>query len=189
MSYVVQNFYFSEKKLTLNFRIKYHFFLSCTNLFQILLKFHLSQRHFMRHLSTLSLLLVLLKLTSLYKPVFFLHRAAVYKPRNYANNLYLSVVFWRLYYFNSFQPPFWIKKGEMKYKKISLYFYLPVTINTSEIHKNFYDKIIYFYFINNHFIWTATDHRFTPISAYFFIISYLKLNVFLNSLFFPVYNF
>jgi len=189
MSYVVQNFYFSEKRLVLNFRIKYYLLLNHNFLLQTLLKFNLSQKWSIWYIYQSSIIFLLLKHVTFYKPYFFLYYDTLYKPRNYMNNLYLSVVYWRLRSLTFFN-----KHDSSSFHKMTIItrcwrFWIPVKLNSSEIQKNFYDRIIYFYFLRNHFTWPEAYHKFNVKASYFFINFYTKLNVFTNTLFFPVYNF
>jgi len=189
MSYVVQNFYFSEKRIVLNFRIKYYLLLTHNFLSQVLLKFCLSHKHLIWYVYQSSLIFLFLKHVTFYKPYFFLYYDTLHKPRNYTNNLYLSTIYWRLRRLTFFDSSYSSNFQRMMTVDRCWQFWTPIKLNSSEVQKNFYDRIIYFYFLKNHFAWPDVSHKYNLTASYSFIKFYMKSNVFINTLFFPIYNF
>jgi len=189
MSYVVQNFYFLNKKLTLNLRTKSY--LSLNNLPQtkIFWKFYTLQNPLFARFGTRRVIFYLLQHLSLYSSIFLYYKNLFYAPLNHSNNLYLSAIYWQLKLLNLSNQELTQHIVFSKNDAIKLRFWGSLQLHHSEINRNVYDKVVYFYWVSNHFLWTHWTQSFTIFRSYLFIQPLFQINVFFNTLFFYIYNF
>lgn len=188
MSYVIQNFHIIESKLILNNRTRYLLWFNNTELVLSFYKFF----HF-RHFSNCYLFFQLPY--KIYAHFFFYNRTLnfykliSYKPGNLSNNFYLSTVYWNLVIINFLLKPQIVKNYCGNPIILSNQLWYSVKLNPSEINKTYYDKIIYLFFLFNHFLWSNFQKTYNISSTYLLINQLHFLNYFYNSLFFPIYNF
>jgi hypothetical protein len=188
MSYVIQNFYFPEKKPTINYRIKYWNFLANWGLFIFLYKFYIRPSYnFFSNFFYLSIK-IFNKATIPFR-TFSFYKLAFYKPLNFSNNFYLSVLYWTLSLTQLFLRNSIKTKNFYLVNQSNPLFWHPLKINTAEVNKNFYDKVAIFYFLNNFFLWNNFIKFFQISQSYLLVQPSFYLNYFFNTLFFPVYNF
>jgi hypothetical protein len=193
LSYVIQNFYENNKKLTITPKFKFLFILKNLEKFFIFFKINT----FLNLTNKLNFLNI-----NLYSPFFKYFFSKYYIKLifqlnfnllgNYINNLtksYIYNVFYNLlkYFTNSFN--FFPKKHSICNKFLfNLYFYTIKTINV-RINNNFYKNIFFYFMLINPFLWYQHTSNLKFYLNFIFVNYSLKISRFYNGHFLRIYNF
>ena len=193
MSYVIQNFYETNKKLTITPKLKFLFILKNLEKFFIFFKINT----FLNLTTKLNFLNI-----NLYSPFFKYFFSKYYIKLifqlnfnllgNYINNLtksYIYNIFYNLlkyfsgsYYFSP-QNHYFCNKF-----LFNLYFYTIKTINV-RINNNFYKNIFFYLLLINPFLWYQHTSNLRLYLNFIFVNYNLKVSRFYNGYFLRIYNF
>ena len=177
MSYVIQNFYDSNKKISLTPRFKFLLILNNLEKFFVFIKINtfLNFTH---------------KLNYFFLNYFFLF-LNLSLIGNYTNNLtksYIYNIFFNIYSFFKINNLIFNQNVISKTYLFNLYFYTIKTFNV-KINNNFYKNIFFYFMLINPFIWYQHTSNL-KIYLNFILINYnIRISRFYNGHFLRIYNY
>lgn len=192
MSYVIQNFSQSNKKMILNPRFKFTFILFNLNKFFIFIKLHT----FLNLTGKLNYLN--LSHLSLFFKYFFSKQylKLIYKNNlnylgNYTNNIAKSCIFYIFYNFYNFLLTGKINLSQIKLCDNSVYniYFTPISVLNVKINNTFYKNVFYFFMFVYQFIWYQHDSKLNFYLNFLFVNYNLKISRFYNGYFLKIYNY
>lgn len=192
MSYVIQNFYNPDKRIILNYRIKYYLIFNNWNIILFFFKTYFINFYHNNWSPALVYHASKIQTTKFNNWFNFFYKNSFYLPNFYPNNLYLSILYWNFktllsFSYTSSQHPF--QFFHFSCLPFSAIYWKPIKTVYFELNKNFYDKIIMFLFYYNQVIWYNFDKNFNIKFSFLIVYPLFRLNVFYNNFFFPIYNF
>ena len=195
MSYVIQNFYESNKKITLTPRFKYFFFLIHINKLIFFIKFN-------------NLLALMNYLNFSINPIFVLFVKYFFSKMHVKilNNLNLSTVSFysnnliKSYIYSIFSKinnslKFKFNKTNKNYlpvkqETIPFYFYcFSIKTIKFQINNNFFKNIFFFCMLQTAFLWNTYSSNIKFYLNFILSNNNLKLNRFYSSYFLKIYNY
>ncbi len=192
MSYVIQNFYDSNKKTNLTPRLKFFFFLNNLEKFFFFLKLntflHFSNKLNLNNLNSLNIFFKYFFSKQFIKFLFQLNLDLV---GQYTNNITKSSIFLIFYNFNKFfnLSKFFIYKNfHFRFLGFNLY-YLPIKTLNNRINNNFYKNIFFYFMFINTLIWYQNVSSLKFYLNYIFVTYNLKSSRFYNGYFLRIYNY
>lgn len=192
MSYVIQNFYDYNKKITLTPRFKLLLILNNLEKFLIFIKLN-TFLYFTNKFNYLhfNYFFFFFKHFFAKKYLKLIINANLTLVSNYTNNLIKSLIF-NIFFFliNNFKYiNISIKKFNIKTLfLLNLYFYSIKVININ-INKTFYKNIFFFFLLTNSFIWYQYSSNLKFYLNFIFINYSLKIFRFYNNYFLRIYNY
>lgn len=192
MSYVIQNFYDSNKKVNLTPRLKFFFFLNNLEKFFFFVKINtflnLSNKLNLNKLNNLNIFFKYFFSKQFIKFLFQLNLNLV---GQYTNNITKSSIFLIFYNLNKFfnlSKISFYKNFQFNCLAFNLY-YLPIKTLNVRINNNFYKNIFFYFMLINTFIWHQNVSSLKFYLNYIFITYNLKSSRFYNGHFLQVYNY
>ncbi len=192
MSYVIQNFYDSNRKLNLTPRFKFLFFMNNLEKFFFFFKINtfssLSNKLNLNKINNFNIFFKYFFSKQLIKFFFQLNLNLV---NNYNNNVLKSSIFIIFYNFNKFfniNKFFLNKNFENTFLLFNFYFLSIKTINI-KINNNFYKNLFFYFMFINSFIWFQYCNSFKFYLNFIFINYTLKSFRFYNGHFLRIYNY
>ena len=193
MSYVIQNFYDSNKKVNLTPRFKFFFYMNNLEKFFFFIKINtflnFSNKLNFNQLNSFNIFFKYFFSKQLVKLLCQLNLNLV---NNYTNNIAKSSIFLVFYNFNKFlntRDKFLLHKSfDCKNLIFNLYF-LPIKTLNIRINNNFYKNIFFYFMFINSSIWYQHVNSLKFYLNYIFINYTLKSSRFYNGHFLRVYNY
>lgn len=192
MSYVIQNFYDSNKKITLTPRFKFFFILNNLEKFFIFIKIN-TFLNFSNKLnsSNFNNLNIFFKYFFSKQFLKFLYQLNLNLVGNYTNNLIKSFIYIIFYNLNNFlelnnNVIFFKLNNSLLFYNI---YYLPIKTLNIRINNNFYKNIFFYFMLINPFLWYQYSSFLKFYLNYIFINYNLKLSRFYNGHFLKIYNY
>lgn len=193
MSYVIQNFYDSNKKVNLTPRFKFFFYMNNLEKFFFFIKINtflnFSNKLNFNQLNSFNIFFKYFFSKQLVKLLCQLNLNLV---NNYTNNIAKSSIFLVFYNFNKFlntRDKFLLHESfDCKNLIFNLYF-LPIKTLNIRINNNFYKNIFFYFMFINSSIWYQHANSLKFYLNYIFINYTLKSSRFYNGHFLRVYNY
>lgn len=193
MSYVIQNFYDSNKRINLTPRFKFFFFMNNLEKFFFFIKINtflnFSNKLNFNQLNNFNTFFRYFFSKQFIKFLFQLNLNLV---NNYTSNMTKSSIFSIFYnfdkFFNTENRLLFHKNFDYKDLIFNLYF-LPVKTLNIRINNNFYKNIFFYFMFINSFIWYQHVNSLKFYLNYIFINYTLKSSRFYNGHFLRVYNY
>lgn len=192
MSYVIQNFSQSNKKIILNPRFKFIFILLNLNKFFIFIKLNtflnLTSKINYFHLSHLTLFFKYFFSKQYLK---FIYKNNLNYLGNYTNNISKSCIFYFFYNFYNFLINKKIIKNHFYLNEVNIYnsYLMPLHVLNIQLNNTFYKNLFYFFMFVNQFIWYQHDSKINFYLNFLFINYNLKISRFYNGHFMKIYNY
>jgi len=192
LSYVIQNFYESNKKVNLTPRFKFLFILNNLEKFFIFIKINtflnLSNKLNFNFLNTFNLFIKYFFSKQFIKFIFQLNLILV---NNYTNNLSKSSLYFIFYNLNKF-----LNLNKVCFKINNLYnvnlynlYYSPIKVINTRVNNNFYKNIFFYFMLINPYIWYQHTSSLKFYLNYIFVNYTLKSFRFYNGHFLRIYNY
>jgi len=192
MSYVIQNFYDSNKKIILTPRFKALFFLTNLQKFIIFIKLN-TFFSYTKIFNNFKLNHFFIFFKHFFSNQFFkiLYKNNVLNVSNYDNNLTKSYTFSFYYNLNCHLNNYFNIFNLNLFKNNFLYniYLLPIKIINIKLNKTFFKNFFFILFIHNFFIWLQIDNKFKFYLNFIFIIYNWKISRFYNTHFLRIYNY
>jgi hypothetical protein len=192
MSYVIQNFYDSNKKITLTPRFKFFFILTNLDKFFIFFKFNtFINVTFKVNSFNISYWNIFFKYFFSKQFIKFVYQLNLDYIGNYTNNLTKSYIYYIFFNINNF-----FKIANLNFKFINstprwidnLYL-LPIKILNIRINSTFYKNIFFYFMLINSFLWYQHSSNLRFYLNFIFINYNLKTSRFYNGYFLRIYNY
>ena len=193
MSYVIQNFYDSNKKINLTPRFKFFFYMNNLEKFFFFIKIN-SFLNFSNKLnfSQLNNFNTFFKYFFSKQFVKFMFQLNLNLVGNYTSNITKSSVFFVFYNFNKFfntEDKLLFHKNFSVDKLLFNLYVLPVKTLNIRINNNFYKNIFFHFMFINSSIWYQHVNSLKFYLNYIFINYTLKSSRFYNGHFLRIYNY
>lgn len=192
MSYVIQNFYDSNRKISLTPRFKFFFILNNLEKFFIFFKLNtFLNTTFKINFFKVSYFTVFFKYFFSKQFIKLIYQLNLNYVGNYTNNLIKSYIYYIFYNMNNF---FKISSLKFKYSPVNdswvynLYYFSIKTLNI-KINSNFYKNIFFYFMFINTFIWYQHTSNLKFYLNFIFVNYNLKTFRFYNGYFLRVYNY
>ena len=192
MSYVIQNFYDSNKKVSLTPRFKFFFLLNNIEKFFFFIKINtflnFSNKLNLNNLNNLNLFFKYFFSKQFIK---FLFQFNLNLVGNYTNNLTKSSIYAIFYNLNKFfnlNKIIVFKKFENDNLIFNIYYTSVKSLNT-RLNNNFYKNIFFYFMIINPFLWYQHSSSLKFYLNYVFINYTLKSFRFYNGHFLRIYSY
>ena len=192
MSYVIQNFYDSNKKISLTPRFKFLLILNNLEKFFVFIKIN-TFLNFTHKLNYFFLNYFFLFFKYFYSKQYIknLFQINLSLIGNYTNNLtksYIYNIFFNIYSFFKINNLIFNQNVISKTYLFNLYFYTIKTFNV-KINNNFYKNIFFYFMLINPFIWYQHTSNL-KIYLNFILINYnIRISRFYNGHFLRIYNY
>lgn len=192
MSYVIQNFYDSNKKISLTPRFKFLLILNNLEKFFVFIKIN-TFLNFTHKLNYFFLNYFFLFFKYFYSKQYIknLFQINLSLIGNYTNNLtksYIYNIFFNIYSFFKINNLTFNQNVISKTYLFNLYFYTIKTFNV-KINNNFYKNIFFYFMLINPFIWYQHTSNL-KIYLNFILINYnIRISRFYNGHFLRIYNY
>ncbi len=192
MSYVIQNFYDSNKKISLTPRFKFFFILNNLEKFFIFFKLNtFLNATFKINFFNISYFHIFFKYFFSKQFIKFIYQLNLNYVGNYTNNLTKSYIYYIFYNINNF-----FKTSYLNFKNIepnsfwiyNLYYFSIKTLNI-KINSNFYKNIFFYFMLINPFLWYQHTSNLKFYLNFIFINYTLKTSRFYNGYFLRIYNY
>jgi hypothetical protein len=194
LSYVIQNFYDFNKKVSLTPRFKFFFLLNNLEKFFIFIKINTflkySNKLNFNYLNTFNLFFKYFFSKQYFKLLFQLNLNLV---GNYTNNITKSSIYIIFYFFEKFLN---LNKIPFKFKNLLLIdkinynlYFLPIKVLNIRINNNFYKNIFFFFMLINSFLWYQHSSTIKFYLNFIFVNYNLKSSRFFTGYFLRVYNY
>lgn len=192
MSYVIQNFYDFNKKLSLTPRLKFLLILSNLEKFLIFIKINTFLYNTNKiNIFNLNFFFLFFKyfFSSLYLKLLF--QTNLNLIGTYTNNLtksYVFYVFFNIFNFFKKTSTKWIKLKLSNNFLFNLYFY-PIKVLNLRVNNTFYKNVFFYFMLINPFIWYQHTSNIRFYLNFIFVNYYFKISRFYNGHFLRIYNY
>jgi hypothetical protein len=192
MSYVIQNFYDSNKKINLTPRLKFFFFVNNLEKFFFFIKINtflnISKKLNLNHLNNLNIFFKYFFSKQFIKFLFQLNLTLVGHYNNNITKSSIFIIFYNFIKFFNLSKTVFYKNFENQHLGFNIYF-LPVKTLNVRINNNFYKNTFFYFMLINSFIWYQNVSSLKFYLNYIFISYNLKSSRFYNDHFLRVYNY
>ena len=195
MSYVIQNFFDYNKKIILTPRFKSLLFFLNLKFFIIFIKlksFFFFNNNF--NIYSFNYFFCFFKYFFSSYMIKLLYKNNISSVSNYTNNLIKSYSY-NIFFFIQFyllkKTNFLIFKHKhfLTRKLLFNLYFLSFKIANIKLNKNFYKNIVFFFFINNFYIWNQFNQNFKFYLNFIFVNYLWKISRFYNTPFLKIYSY